>query len=642
MKKSGAADENIGGKKGLKGNSKKKKIIISCICVLLAAAIAAGGLIIYNGKSKASQAYSFVRTTTLAKGTLENSISATGTVESAKTSNVTSNLTYTVKSVNVSVGDKVSKGDVICTLDTDELEEQIEREQKNVDSSVEKAQSSYDSAKESYASAKSALSESETDLNSAKAALNSAKTPYTKAKNAVKSYQSAYDSALKNYNNAGAKYVKAASAYEKAISNYKKGKISASELLSAANAYCSALQSYSGSSAVGSYDISDESASSASSASKAGDSGVNTSSSGGSVTVSKTADDLCAQAADKVYSLCAKRVTYSSKTGALAKLVQKTTALQNAKTSANYYSLYSSYETAQSAYDTAEQAYEQAESSLTQAKSQLDEAKSQLESASESDTLTELKSQLDECTLKAEQDGTVTALNATVGSSVNESKTAVATISDLSSLKVSITIEEANINNAQIGMTCYITSDASSETINGTLSQIDPVAGDSGSFGAEITVTDSDTDLKVGMNASAELLVSSADDVYQVPIDAIGTNDSGSFVYRRTDGDGVDMNFEKVYVTTGEKNDYYIEISSDDLNEGDVIRSSSDLTQGIETTSSDSEEKSSSSLFGSLFGGGGGQTPDMSGGSAPNMNGGGNYGGSNSGGTPPQMPGGDN
>ena len=45
------------------------------------------------------------------------------------------------------------------------------------------------------------------------------------------------------------------------------------------------------------------------------------------------------------------------------------------------------------------------------------------------------------------------------------------------------------------------------------------------------------------------------------------------------------MTFEQVTVTEGDTNDYYVEITGDDLNEGDVIRATADLTQGIETSS---------------------------------------------------------
>ena len=81
---------------------------------------------------------------------------------------------------------------------------------------------------------------------------------------------------------------------------------------------------------------------------------------------------------------------------------------------------------------------------------------------------------------------------------------------------------------------------------------------------------------------------------------APGNDDDGNgdYVYRKTGGEGVDLTFEKVYVTTGEKNDYYIEISSANLSEGDVIRASSDLTQGLETS------ETTSSDMGFMMGGG--------------------------------------
>lgn len=63
----------------------------------------------------------FIRTTTLRKTSLEDSISSTGLVASNNVSNVTTNLNAAVKSVEVSVGDYVEEGDVIVTLDTVKL-----------------------------------------------------------------------------------------------------------------------------------------------------------------------------------------------------------------------------------------------------------------------------------------------------------------------------------------------------------------------------------------------------------------------------------------------------------------------------------------------------------------------------------------
>ncbi|MCD7722968.1 MAG: efflux RND transporter periplasmic adaptor subunit [Clostridiales bacterium] len=612
----------------LKNWVKKHRLLTALIALILVAAIVAGAVLLANSNSSTT-AYSYIRTTTLTKGTLEESIAATGSVESSATSSVTTSLSYTIKTVNVAVGDEVSEGDVICTLDTSELEEQIEKEQENIEKAVESAQKSYDSALESYNDACDALSDYEDELADAKAESDSAYVLYNNAKNAVSSYQSAYDSALAAYNKAGAAYVKALSNYETALSNYKSGSATSDELISAAKKYVSAVQNYYGGCETGTYDISGGGSSGSTSsgtdssssaqqliASASGDSSSSSSSSSGSstsITVSETADSICDGVVSKVKSLTGSTISYSSGTNTLYKLCQKAKKLETVKERCNYSTLESEYTSAYSQYESAMQTYEQYEDAASSAKEQLESAQEQLEEAQTSDTLEELQSSLADCELTAGQDGTVVSLNATVGSSAT-GMDAVATIADLSKLKISITIQEADINNAEIGLSCNITSDASDETLTGTLTQIDPISSNNGSFGAEVTVDSETTELLVGMNASVEIIVSSTEDVYQVPIDAVGNDNDGNgdYVYRQTGGSGTDMTFEKVYVTTGEQNDYYIEIESDDLSEGDVIRSSADLSEGIETT----EEDSSSDFdLSSLFGGGGdsGDSAGMSG-----------------------------
>ena len=83
-------------------------------------------------------------------------------------------------------------------------------------------------------------------------------------------------------------------------------------------------------------------------------------------------------------------------------------------------------------------------------------------------------------------------------------------------------------------------------------------------------------------------LVVSLGDIVNVAQLALAVDDVQS-VLRKTGGEGVDMTFEQVAVTEGDTNDYYVEITGDDLNEGDVIRATADLTQGIESGTSDSD-----------------------------------------------------
>ena len=242
--------------------------------------------------------------------------------------------------------------------------------------------------------------------------------------------------------------------------------------------------------------------------------------------------------------------------------------------------VYGKIEQYQQALEKAQQSYQK---SATSASRSVDSAETKLEqSQREDDTLTKLQATLEDCTLTATMDGTITALNATVGDVCSG---AVATIQDVDDLTVEVTIPASSVGKLKTGLQCNITSDATEDAVTGTLTRIDPVANDNGSFGATVTVNGQDSGLLIGISAKVEIIVSEKNNVFTVPRDAVGTNDDGStYVLRKTGGEGVDMTFEQVTVTEGDTNDYYVEITGDDLNEGDVIRATADLTQGIETS----------------------------------------------------------
>ena len=237
------------------------------------------------------------------------------------------------------------------------------------------------------------------------------------------------------------------------------------------------------------------------------------------------------------------------------------------------------YESIQNYADALQKAQESYQKSATNAARNVDDAATKLaQSQREDDKLTSLQTALDNCTLTATMDGTITALNATVGDVCSGT---VATIQDVENLTVEVTIPASSVGKLSTGMTCRITSDATGDAvISGTLTRIDPVANDSGSFGATVTVNGQDSGLLIGISAKVEIVISEKDDVFTVPRDAVGTNEDGTtYVLRRTGGEGTDMTFEEVAVTEGDTNDYYVEITGDDLHEGDII--SIDGTQGI-------------------------------------------------------------
>ena len=106
---------------------KHKKLTALLLVVLIAAVLVLRAVL--SGKKAAGSTYQFVRTSTLQKTSLTDSVSVNGTVKSGYEASVTvadSAKLYKVSEVKVAVGDTVKKGDVIATLDTSDLEKQIE------------------------------------------------------------------------------------------------------------------------------------------------------------------------------------------------------------------------------------------------------------------------------------------------------------------------------------------------------------------------------------------------------------------------------------------------------------------------------------------------------------------------------------
>lgn len=512
-----------------------KKAVIALALLVVAAAAAA---FLLRGRfvrpvSLPAAGGSYVRTVTLQKGTLEDSISATGTVQSSDVSNVTTDLKYTVKTVNVQVGDSVEEGDVICTLDTSELEESIRKLQESLADAKAEAQKQYEKAQASLTEAEENVKSTYDDMKEAEDERDSAKSAYETAAAAVKSYQAEVDAAN-------------------------------ADLLTKLNARQAALDAYTA--AGGTVDENGDPVTSATSE------------------AASTAADLSALAD----ALVKANGEYKS-----AEQTLKTAEanLQTAQSASNYTALSSAYNQAQTAYEQAKTTYENAIKTSETAEESRDTALGNYNKAGESDELEELQSQLEKCTLKAETSGKVTAVNATVGSAIEGT---AATIQDTDSLKISITIAEYDIDSVSEGMHAVITSDVIDGEINGTLTQISPTASGGGSssstFSAEVTVDDENSGLLIGTNAKVQIIQSTTEDVFTVPLDAIEEKEDGtSVIYVQSGEENGEPVFEQVQVTVGASNDYYAEVSGVDLEEGMIVRASASLEEATEevTTPSD-------------------------------------------------------
>lgn len=543
-----------------------KKAVIALALLVVAAAAAA---FLLRGRfvrpvSLPAAGGSYVRTVTLQKGTLEDSISATGTVQSSDVSNVTTDLKYTVKTVNVQVGDSVEEGDVICTLDTSELEESIQKLQESLADAKAEAQKQYEKAQASLTEAEENVKSTYDDMKEAEDERDSAKSAYETAAAAVKGYQAEVDAAN-------------------------------ADLLTKLNARQAALDAYTA--AGGTVDENGDPVTSATSE------------------AASTAADLSALAD----ALVKANGEYKS-----AEQTLKTAEanLQTAQSASNYTSLSSAYNQAQTAYEQAKTTYENAIKTSETAEESRDTALENYNKAGESDELEELQSQLEKCTLKAETSGKVTAVNATVGSAIEGT---AATIQDTDSLKISITIAEYDIDSVSEGMHAVITSDVIDGEINGTLTQISPTASGGGSssstFSAEVTVDDENSGLLIGTNAKVQIIQSTTEDVFTVPLDAIEEKEDGtSVIYVQSGEENGEPVFEEVQVVVGATNDYYAEVSGVDLEEGMVVRASASLEEATEEVTTPSDMMM-----------GGGEVviaaPADGGGAMPSGGGGGNMGG---------------
>ncbi len=556
-----------------------KKGMAAGIVVVIISAVAVFGLNAKKNSINENQTLSYIRTTTLSSGVIRESVSSTGTVGSANVSNVTTTLNYIVKSIEVQEGDLVEAGDVILILDTTELTNSIAKAEEVLRTQIEKAQSIYDSAYSELQQASNAKVSAEETLSSAKSELDSAYGSYQSVKNSISYYQNEYDIAYSAQEKLGIALNESETNYLKLLDE---SQVSGCEMIITESEITVE-------SPTGNFDVQ------------------------GNEIMETITEIVADEKKTELKNQCeSKRVAYeqAKQEYEAAKIMteQALQSLNNAKNQVNYSVYESEYVQKKSNVEKAEAALDQAEKSFESANENLNTALENLETSKKSDTLDELIEQKEECTLRAETSGTVTSINATVGSRINGT---AAVIQDTEDLIISVTITEADINTVKNGMRVVITSDATESQIDGELMQLSSVASTQGmgstssTFSALVKVNGGSQGLKIGMNAMCEIVVSETEDVFSVPLDAIETDEEGkTYVYEKISGTGLEMEFERVEVIVGKTNDYYAEIGGENVYSGMVVRSSAVLEEAI---AEGNENMQMSEFFGNMgnFNGGG-------------------------------------
>lgn len=259
--------------------------------------------------------------------------------------------------------------------------------------------------------------------------------------------------------------------------------------------------------------------------------------------------------------------------------------------------------------------------------------------------IAKLKEKLENGQVIATMDGTVTAVNVVAGQAYSGTDGVV--LDNLSKMKVSADIDEAHIADLHVGTRVRVKTDSTGAAeLEGTVTFTSPTptketantgsgTGSSSSSGnsqntktratykVEVTLDEPNDRLRIGMTANIDFIVASAKNVIAVPTSCLIDDGNGNYFVNVVQGDASGASFgttgdgltdgsagdmqdgmtdasgdssmgtaTEVMVTTGVADDYYTEITSGNIQEGEQIQSSmpqdsgdySDMMSGIYDT----------------------------------------------------------
>ena len=530
---------------------KGKKAAVITICSI--AALGIGGSVVYGAISSKPDSTETSQTTVITKMDLQQCITVTGTVKSDESSDVLSELLNTeIKSVNVKVGDRVKKGDIIAVLDDTDLQQQLERAEKTLASAKERNDISISAAKRMY---DTAVSDKNTNSQRGSRTVDYARDIYNKA---VRNRDDIYN----NYN-------EAVSAREDAEYEAEQAAQTAAEASEAAAALQTAIDDAKTSfkdvkshyeSVMENTEASEDEKNSAKSAFDEASSAI-----------SQLEEQLKeANSAVKNATDYAKKAaeTYTSALMAEKELKGSLSSVDNAVDEAKH-----GIETASDSKAETEHTFDSTIASsadnLKNAELSVDDTVADIE-----EQIRNIKKNIEKCTIKADIDGIVTEVNVKAGETYGGA--VIAVIQDDSSYKIEAAADQYDISKLEKGLPAEITVQAISRTpMKGSLSFVAPTpqaptltadgSVNSTDYTIEASLDNKEDKLRLGMTAKLNIIVGESKDALAVPESCIHTdNDGKNFI----EVSGKDNSVEKVYVECGLKNDYYTEISGSDVKEG--------------------------------------------------------------------------
>lgn len=486
---------------------------------------------------------------------LVESISATGTVVSAESKSVTIPVTgVEVTEVKVAVGDTVNAGDILCIMDTTDLEENLANAKLNYEAAQKKSEIE-------IASAQRSLSEAETsrtiEVERANQDEADAQNDYLKSVTDVEEAEDDYQEAQQTTISKNAEYELAQQKMEDAKSDMEKlasgaGKSSGYEATFAqeAEAFKKALgQSLS----EDKFDTSQIYITNAN--------------------LAQALEEVVKDDADKaaVASILEQyKGTLLGLQGEYKKAIKADKAYQEAQ--ADYQQLQQEVSSWQQKYNTAKQsessleaAYEQSintseskQDAYTQKKRNSEDAVRNNDSSisNKTDNLTsaqinattsglnekqqirKYEEQIEDCTVKAPISGVITSLGIESGDTYNGAE--IALIENTNAYEIETEIDEYDINKIKEGQKVVIKTNGTGDTeMEGTVISVAPRASSSAAgngtssttvtYKVTISVDSEDAQIRMDMTAKLSIIIDSRENVLTVPYDAVQEDEDGSF-----------------------------------------------------------------------------------------------------------------
>ncbi len=528
---------------------KLNRRIVAVVIVTSILLSGAGGAVAFKYVKAGSDGDSGILTTTVTTTSIEKTLSATGTLISSEESGqfATTTSSYPVEEVYVKVGDIVKKGDALYKLDMSSMEETLAYQQEALSIQNQQNQISSDNAAKAVEDAKQTGA---IQVNEANRAVEEAKQTQTAASRTQSEKNTELDRA-------------------------KSAESEAKSALDSANA------------AVTSAENAVNTAQSALDAAKKG-----TTDDEGNTVVDQTAVDKATKDLETAQAnlVSAKADRDTKKTAYSTAVSERESAEQAVQSAAD--SLASANRSLASSQASAENTQNSANNTIisdvqTQKSTELSNKASTLSAEQE---IAKSKEELSKAVVYATQDGTVTNVNVVAGQTYSGTEAVI--IDNVTNLKASTDIDEANIAKIKEGMVVRIKTDSTGdEVLTGTVTFVSPTATKNSSktsddstsstasvsksratYRVDVTLDCDNEDLRLGMTAKMTFVLDSKENILAVPTSDIQTNDDGNnyVVVQKTDGSTTN-----VVVTTGLSDDYYTEVSGD-IKDGDIIVESSD------------------------------------------------------------------